>query len=121
METQHQQRNNDFLIVVSTVQHGARTLVSGVEKIDTSPEDPIVHLSSPVPGRGISGRDPLLVVSFVTSRKIFQIKFVCCFVFLLTSSAYFLAYFQPRNYFIKNPIFFLLKYPAIIKATPLFS
>jgi hypothetical protein len=32
---------------VSTDLCGARTLVSGVEEIDTSPEDPIVHLSPP--------------------------------------------------------------------------
>jgi hypothetical protein len=34
-----------FLLVLSTNQPGARTLVSGVEETDTSPEDPIVHLS----------------------------------------------------------------------------
>jgi hypothetical protein len=39
MEARHQQWNNDFLLVVSTDQHGARTLVSGVEKINTSPEE----------------------------------------------------------------------------------
>ena len=39
--------SNDFLLVVSTDQLGARSLVSGVEEIDTSPEDSIVHLSSP--------------------------------------------------------------------------
>jgi hypothetical protein len=59
----------DFLLVVSTDLHGVRTLVSGVEEINTLPEDPIVHLSSPVPGRGISGRDPLLVVSIVAAQK----------------------------------------------------
>jgi hypothetical protein len=42
-------------------------LVSGVEEIDTSPEDPIASPLSPVPWRGISGLDPLLVVSIVTA------------------------------------------------------
>jgi hypothetical protein len=42
-------------LVVSTTQAGARLLVSGVEELDTSPEDSIVHISSPVPGRGNLG------------------------------------------------------------------
>jgi hypothetical protein len=33
--------------VVSTVLRGATILVSGVEEIDTSPEDQVVHLSPP--------------------------------------------------------------------------
>jgi hypothetical protein len=59
---------------------GARTLVSGVEEIDTSPEDPIVHLSSPLPGRGISGRDSLLVVSIVTAPGSTPNRY-CLFIF----------------------------------------
>lgn len=106
-----QSEYSDRSVSSSTEQ---RLLVSGVEEIDASPEDPIVQHSSPVPRCGISGRDSLLVVSFVTSRKIFHISFVCHFLFRVsvTSYAYFLAYFRQRNYFIKNPIFVLLKYPG---------
>jgi hypothetical protein len=39
-------------------QHGARTLVGGVEEIDTSPEDPIVHLSPPYHGVEPRGEVP---------------------------------------------------------------
>ena len=48
-------------------QAGARLLVSSVEEIDTSPEDPIVPPLSPVPWRGTLGRGSLLVVSIVTA------------------------------------------------------
>ena len=61
-------------------QDGARLLVSGVEELDTSPEDPIVHLSPPVPWRGISGHDPLLVVSIVTAQGSTPIRSVCVFL-----------------------------------------
>ena len=47
LRSHHRHRNNDFMLVVSTILHGATILVSGVEEIDMSPEDPIVHLSPP--------------------------------------------------------------------------
>ncbi len=50
--------DNDFLLVVSIQSAGARILVSGVEEIDTSPEDPIVHLSPPYHGVGSRGAIP---------------------------------------------------------------
>ena len=47
LRSHHRRPNNDFLLVVSPDQHGATTLVSGVEEIDTPLEDLIVHLSPP--------------------------------------------------------------------------
>ena len=75
---------------ISTEGHRHRReqelLVSGVEKINTTEKkDSIVYLALlPPTVAWISGRDPLLVVSVVTSRVFPQIRFL--FIFLFASS-----------------------------------
>jgi hypothetical protein len=103
----HQQRNNNSLLVVSTDLRGATILVSGVEEMDTSPEDPVVHLSSPVPGRGIWGRDSLLAVSFVTAPGSTLYRFVCSFPFEHhhVIMHHIIHVSQNKNYFINPKLF----------------
>jgi hypothetical protein len=102
------------------------SLVSGVATFNMVHEDPIVYPTSPPALTWISGRDPLLVVSIVTTQKILNIRIACYFLFwiILTSSIIMLIspcmFFLSKIIWNKNLLLFCL-YGFIINPLSLLS
>jgi hypothetical protein len=84
LKVHHRQREKESLVGGVEKKH----LVSGVAEFNMAQEDPIVYPTPSPPALAwISGRDPLLVVSIVTTRKKPNIRIACYFPFrvILTS------------------------------------